>query len=65
MPDQLTTENISLATNIAVQILKKPNVSEDSQVRLIKTKVRLLWLKIWDINSVPPLPAEGTRSFLL
>ncbi|KFZ69012.1 putative G-protein coupled receptor 128, partial [Podiceps cristatus] len=31
MPDQLTTENISAAANIAVQILKKPNISEDSQ----------------------------------
>ncbi|KAM6292807.1 adhesion G-protein coupled receptor G7 [Porphyrio hochstetteri] len=32
MPDQLTTQNISDAANIAVQILKKPNVSENSQV---------------------------------
>ncbi|KAK4828721.1 hypothetical protein QYF61_000712 [Mycteria americana] len=32
MPDQLSTQNISAAVNIAVQILKKPNVSEDSQV---------------------------------
>lgn len=64
MPDQLTTQNISAAANIALQILKKPNISEDSQVRLIKTKIRLLWLNIWDINSVPPLPAEGTLSFL-
>ncbi|NXS97244.1 AGRG7 protein, partial [Jacana jacana] len=32
MPDQLTTENISAAATIAVQILKKPNISEDSQV---------------------------------
>ncbi|NXY45108.1 AGRG7 protein, partial [Ceuthmochares aereus] len=31
IPDQLTTQNISAAVNITVQILKKPNVSEDSQ----------------------------------
>ncbi|NWX14871.1 AGRG7 protein, partial [Aegotheles bennettii] len=32
MPDQLTTQNISTAANITVQIMKKPNVSEDSKV---------------------------------
>ncbi|NWH76273.1 AGRG7 protein, partial [Piaya cayana] len=31
MPDQLTTQNISAAVNITVQILKKPHVSEDSE----------------------------------
>lgn len=65
MPDQLTTQKIPAAANIAGQILKKTNVSEDSQVRLVETKIRLLWLNIWDTNSVPPLPAEGTLSFLL
>lgn len=65
VPDQLTTQNISAAANIAVQIPKKPNVPEESQVRLIKIKIRLLWLNIWDINSVLPLVAEGTLSFLL
>ncbi|XP_010120302.1 PREDICTED: probable G-protein coupled receptor 128 [Chlamydotis macqueenii] len=34
MPDQLTSQNISAAANIAVQILKKPNVSEDSRASL-------------------------------
>ncbi|NWX72851.1 AGRG7 protein, partial [Alca torda] len=44
MPDQLTTENISVATNIAVQILKKPNISEDSQasVAVMATVSQLL-----------------------
>jgi len=56
VPDQLTTQNISAAANIAVQILKKPNVSEDSQVRFIETKIRFLWLNIWDIHSVPSPP---------
>ncbi|NWX97464.1 AGRG7 protein, partial [Nothoprocta ornata] len=31
MPDQLTTQSISIAANIAVNILKKPNISTDSQ----------------------------------
>ncbi|XP_068273419.1 adhesion G-protein coupled receptor G7 [Nyctibius grandis] len=34
MPAQLTTQNISAAANIAVQILKKANVSEDFQASL-------------------------------
>ncbi|NXH19622.1 AGRG7 protein, partial [Bucco capensis] len=44
MPDQLTTENISAAASIAVQILKKPNVSEDSQasVAVMATVSQLL-----------------------
>ncbi|KAM6381909.1 adhesion G-protein coupled receptor G7 [Alca torda] len=44
MPDQLTTENISVATNIAGQILKKPNISEDSQasVAVMATVSQLL-----------------------
>ncbi|NXU54476.1 AGRG7 protein, partial [Turnix velox] len=44
MPDQLTTENISAAANIAVQILRKPNVSEDSQasVAVMATVSQLL-----------------------
>ncbi|KGL72729.1 putative G-protein coupled receptor 128, partial [Tinamus guttatus] len=32
MPDQLTTQSISTAANIAVNILRKPNISTDSQV---------------------------------
>ncbi|NXI66476.1 AGRG7 protein, partial [Anseranas semipalmata] len=31
MPNQLTTQNISTAANITMQILRKPNISEDSQ----------------------------------
>ncbi|NXC76840.1 AGRG7 protein, partial [Anhinga anhinga] len=44
MPDRLTTQNISAAVNIAVQILKKPNVSEDSQasVAVMATVSQLL-----------------------
>ncbi|KFQ84179.1 putative G-protein coupled receptor 128, partial [Phoenicopterus ruber ruber] len=44
MPDQLTTQNISTAVDIAVQILKKPNVSEDSQasVAVMATVSQLL-----------------------
>ncbi|KFQ20567.1 putative G-protein coupled receptor 128, partial [Mesitornis unicolor] len=44
MPDQLTTQNISAAATIAVQILKKPNVSEDSQasVAVMATVSQLL-----------------------
>ncbi|NXN66362.1 AGRG7 protein, partial [Himantopus himantopus] len=44
MPDQLTTQNISAAANIAVQIMKKPNVSEDSQasVAVMATVSQLL-----------------------
>ncbi|NWR73994.1 AGRG7 protein, partial [Centropus unirufus] len=44
MPDHLTTQNISAAANIAVQILKKPNVSEDSQasVAVMTTVSQLL-----------------------
>ncbi|NXX22406.1 AGRG7 protein, partial [Podargus strigoides] len=44
MPDQLTTQNISAAANIAVQILKKPNVSEDSKasVAVMATVSQLL-----------------------
>ncbi|XP_074019955.1 adhesion G-protein coupled receptor G7 [Numenius arquata] len=44
MPDQLTTENISAAANIAVQILKKPNISQDSQasVAVMATVSQLL-----------------------
>lgn len=53
------SQNIYAAASITVQILKTPNVSEDSQVTLTKTKIRLLWVHIWDIDSVPSLPAEG------
>ncbi|NWS72101.1 AGRG7 protein, partial [Crotophaga sulcirostris] len=44
MPDQLTAQNISTAANIAVQILKRPNVSEDSQasVAVMATVSQLL-----------------------
>ncbi|PKU38388.1 hypothetical protein llap_11301 [Limosa lapponica baueri] len=44
VPDQLTTENISAAANIAAQILKKPNISEDSQasVAVMATVSQLL-----------------------
>ncbi|NXA25884.1 AGRG7 protein, partial [Ibidorhyncha struthersii] len=44
MPDQLTTQNISAAANIAVQIMKKPNISEDSQasVAVMATVSQLL-----------------------
>ncbi|KFV60314.1 putative G-protein coupled receptor 128 [Gavia stellata] len=44
MPDQLTTENITVAANIAMQILKKPNISEDSQasVAVMATVSQLL-----------------------
>ncbi|NWU89118.1 AGRG7 protein, partial [Upupa epops] len=44
MPDQLTTQNISAAANIAVQILKMPSVSEDSQasVAVMATVSQLL-----------------------
>jgi len=38
IPSQLTTQNISAAANIAVQILRKPNVSEDSQVSINRTE---------------------------
>ncbi|PKK32814.1 adhesion G protein-coupled receptor G7 [Columba livia] len=37
VPDQLTTQNISAAANIAVQIPKKPNVPEESQVSVAVT----------------------------
>lgn len=63
VPDRLTRENITAAANIAVQITKKPNVPEDFQASSIRTKIRLVGLNIWDINSVPPLPAEKTLSF--
>ncbi|XP_068016680.1 adhesion G-protein coupled receptor G7 isoform X2 [Melanerpes formicivorus] len=33
-PDQLNTQNISAAANIAVQIINKPNVSEDTQTSM-------------------------------
>ncbi|XP_040516201.1 adhesion G-protein coupled receptor G7 isoform X1 [Gallus gallus] len=44
IPSQLTTQNISAAANIAVQILRKPNVSEDSQasVAVLTTVSQLL-----------------------
>ncbi|KFP70092.1 putative G-protein coupled receptor 128, partial [Acanthisitta chloris] len=44
MPNQLTTQNIAAAANIAVQILKKPNVSEDFQtsVAVMATVSQLL-----------------------
>ncbi|NWW44516.1 AGRG7 protein, partial [Pedionomus torquatus] len=44
MPNQLTTENISAAATIAMQILKKPNISEDSQasVAVMATVSQLL-----------------------
>ncbi|NXK24009.1 AGRG7 protein, partial [Arenaria interpres] len=44
VPDQLTTQNISAAANIATQILKKPNISEDSQasVAVMATVSQLL-----------------------
>ncbi|NXT22462.1 AGRG7 protein, partial [Syrrhaptes paradoxus] len=44
MPDQLTTQNISAAVNIAVQILKTENVSENSQasVAVMATVSQLL-----------------------
>lgn len=57
MPDQLTTQNISAAMNISVQILKKPNISDDAQVSF-KTVIRCLWLNIWDMDSVPSPPAD-------
>lgn len=61
MPDQLTTQNISAAANIAVQILKKPNVSEDSQVRLIKIKIRFFGL-IFGISILSPLYQQNEHS---
>ncbi|NXG66823.1 AGRG7 protein, partial [Hemiprocne comata] len=44
MPEQLTTQNISAAASIAVQILKKPNVSENSKasVAVMATVSQLL-----------------------
>ncbi|KFU86406.1 putative G-protein coupled receptor 128, partial [Chaetura pelagica] len=44
MPEQLTSQNISDAASIAVQILKKPNVSEDSKasVAVMATLSQLL-----------------------
>ncbi|NXC46432.1 AGRG7 protein, partial [Penelope pileata] len=43
-PSQLTRQNISAAANIAVQILRKPNISEDSQasVAVVATVSQLL-----------------------
>lgn len=37
IPSRLTTQDIS-AANIAVQILRKPNVSEDTQVSINRTE---------------------------
>lgn len=65
MPDWLTRQNITAAANIAVQIMKKPNVSEDFQVSLIRTKIRLVGLNIWDINSAPHTPAQKALFLLL
>ncbi|XP_008498168.2 adhesion G-protein coupled receptor G7 [Calypte anna] len=44
MPEQLTTQNISNAANIAVHILQKPNVSHDSEasVAVMATVSQLL-----------------------
>ncbi|NXK49822.1 AGRG7 protein, partial [Chauna torquata] len=44
MPNKLTTQNISAAANIAVKILRKPNISEDSHasVAAVATVSQLL-----------------------
>lgn len=45
--------------------LWKSQISEDFQVSLIRTKIKLVGLNIWDVNSSPPQPAGKTLFFLL
>ncbi|XP_012961551.2 adhesion G-protein coupled receptor G7 [Anas platyrhynchos] len=53
VPDQLTTQNISAAMNISVQILKKPNISDDAQASntVVATVSQLLDAKEMEFSS--------------
>uniref|UniRef100_A0A8C3B2J3 Adhesion G protein-coupled receptor G7 n=1 Tax=Cairina moschata TaxID=8855 RepID=A0A8C3B2J3_CAIMO len=53
VPDQLTTQNISAAMNISVQILKKPNISDDPQASntVVATVSQLLDAKETEFSS--------------
>ncbi|KFQ31395.1 putative G-protein coupled receptor 128, partial [Merops nubicus] len=66
MPEQLTPHNISAAANIAVQILKMPNISKDSQasVAVMTTVSQLLDAseKIFSHNNLLNVTASLTKT---